>query len=83
MWAYGNNASGLIKSQAIPTVTVSLWGFSPYFIPSLVEAADLESHMNTLLVHIISLVPYMTVIEHTGRLCLYLNIFIEEKVMPS
>lgn len=73
----------MIESQAIPTVTVSLWGFSAYFIPSPVEAADLESHMNTLLVHIISLVLYMTVIEHIGRLCLYLNIFIEEKVMPS
>ena len=70
-------------SQAIPTVTLSLWGFSAYFIPSLIEAADLESHMNILLAHIIPLVPYMTVIEHIGRLCLYLNIFIEGKVIPS
>lgn len=70
-------------SQAIPTVTLSLWGFSAYFIPSLVEAADLESHMNILLVRIIPLVPYMTVIEHIGRLCLYLNIFIEREVIPS
>lgn len=58
----------MIVSQAISTVTVSLWGFYAYFIPSLVEVADLESHMNILLVHVIPLVPYMTVIEHIGRL---------------
>lgn len=73
----------MIMSQAIPTVMGSLWGFSAYFIPSLVEAADLKSHMNILLVHIIPLVPCMTLIEHIGRLCLYLNIFIEEKVISS
>lgn len=37
-----------------------------YFIPCVVEEADLESHVNILLAHIIPLVPYMTVTEHVA-----------------
>lgn len=69
-----------VPSQSIRNAP-SLGLLHLYFIASLVEAADREKHM--LLVRVIPSVPSTTVIEHIGRRCLHLNIFIEGKVIAS